>query len=1127
MADTVDFEFDVGMNTESAEKSAEHLQKEIEKIFEAHRGTESATLSTLETQMRNNCDRAIQLQKDMNALSQEIANTQSYANFQKKIENTEASLESLSKAIEQAKEVTTRKTNAPLAMRNVKDIDAEIELTRKAIAQSEERGLSTDAYVKKIELLSGYQEKYNAQLENTRVAYRGQIVSFQELQEMYDNAQKSIESLRASQAELSNGDSQMTFANASSQLDNLQQKYNSLDTILNITTSSIERQAVAYSETAQRQQEAQEAEEQRLAEIQRLAEEQARIEAAMQQMADERRQDMEAQAELEKQLAQKRWEMAVEEQERQAALQQQHQQEKANMQAIKDAAEEAKIAQREARMETIAANSSLMALNMTVRSIGRLIPGLSTTALSAIVMMSRAMMRVTRITSTDLMNALTKVGAGIVKIFDFIMSHPLVLVVGALIAAIVLLIKKLKEMYDETKKQVEEIFKLVEDGLKRLMELFKEFTVALAKGFVKVGLTIPKLFAKGAEKLVELLKYIANIGLNNLDTLAKWNDGNNTLNKSLSNITSSLEYLKAAIASVIAPVITYVEPVLTRIIDLLAQVFTAIGMLIAKLTGANTFQKAIRVQKDYAESLKQTNGQLASFDKLNVLNSNNANAGVDFKLIDLKEEELPDWLKELTDDFGGFMNKLGKKISKFIKKFLKSINWNTLKTKAREIGGGFAEFINGLFEVPDIGTTIGNTLGEAFNTITSLINGFINDLKADEIGSQLGDALMGFVYTTDWVEVGNIFSGAMNKLAEMVKNFTDEVNGEDIGRAISIVIKNALDGLDWEMIGEAIDGIAEDLAGLLNKVLTPDNFTLVGDTLANALNTVFHGIQVFTDTAKWTEWGQAIATGIMEFFEKVDWKATALTISHLVTGFLDMILSALKYLTDPVNLKTIMKSVKDFFENIPWKEIGERAKQISTQLRGVLALIWKTLKESGAYDEIISMIRDFLEEKENWEKLFSAFKAEFVGDLLWAKIKGIFQTVANAVASALNKIIEFVKNALGAIADIIGDVKVALGITETSYSASSNMDRHVLKAPQFANGAVLPPNKPFLAVVGDQKNGTNVEAPLSTIQQAVADVMKDIQVNVKFDVQGDPNKLFKAVQKEARIYYNQTERTAF
>ena len=40
---------------------------------------------------------------------------------------------------------------------------------------------------------------------------------------------------------------------------------------------------------------------------------------------------------------------------------------------------------------------------------------------------------------------------------------------------------------------------------------------------------------------------------------------------------------------------------------------------------------------------------------------------------------------------------------------------------------------------------------------------------------------------------------------------------------------------------------------------------------------------------------------------------------------------------------------------------------------------------------------------------------------------------------------------------------------------------------------MLPANKPFLAMVGDQKHGTNVEAPLATIQEAVAMVMADYE----------------------------------
>ncbi len=43
--------------------------------------------------------------------------------------------------------------------------------------------------------------------------------------------------------------------------------------------------------------------------------------------------------------------------------------------------------------------------------------------------------------------------------------------------------------------------------------------------------------------------------------------------------------------------------------------------------------------------------------------------------------------------------------------------------------------------------------------------------------------------------------------------------------------------------------------------------------------------------------------------------------------------------------------------------------------------------------------------------------------------------------------------------------------------------------PYLAQGAVIPPNREFMAVLGDQKQGTNIEAPLETIKQALAEVM--------------------------------------
>ena len=79
-----------------------------------------------------------------------------------------------------------------------------------------------------------------------------------------------------------------------------------------------------------------------------------------------------------------------------------------------------------------------------------------------------------------------------------------------------------------------------------------------------------------------------------------------------------------------------------------------------------------------------------------------------------------------------------------------------------------------------------------------------------------------------------------------------------------------------------------------------------------------------------------------------------------------------------------------------------------------------------------------------------------------------------------------------------------------------------LTAPQIpllAQGAVLPPNKPFLAMVGDQKHGTNIEAPLSTIQEAVAAVMGE-QVTAMmagFEALVEENRLLRQVVENIEL----------
>ena len=81
--------------------------------------------------------------------------------------------------------------------------------------------------------------------------------------------------------------------------------------------------------------------------------------------------------------------------------------------------------------------------------------------------------------------------------------------------------------------------------------------------------------------------------------------------------------------------------------------------------------------------------------------------------------------------------------------------------------------------------------------------------------------------------------------------------------------------------------------------------------------------------------------------------------------------------------------------------------------------------------------------------------------------------------------------------------------------------------PLLAEGAVLEPNKPFLAVVGDQTRGTNVEAPLDTIKQALREELEQIVVNVVFNVNNDADRMYEIVKERSWTERQRTSAVQF
>ena len=76
------------------------------------------------------------------------------------------------------------------------------------------------------------------------------------------------------------------------------------------------------------------------------------------------------------------------------------------------------------------------------------------------------------------------------------------------------------------------------------------------------------------------------------------------------------------------------------------------------------------------------------------------------------------------------------------------------------------------------------------------------------------------------------------------------------------------------------------------------------------------------------------------------------------------------------------------------------------------------------------------------------------------------------------------------------------------FHFEDNLGMSAFRFPELATGAVIPPNKPFMAMLGDQRNGTNIETPLNTMLEAFRSALSEYNLgnnnqNATMEVDGE------------------------
>ena len=190
-------------------------------------------------------------------------------------------------------------------------------------------------------------------------------------------------------------------------------------------------------------------------------------------------------------------------------------------------------------------------------------------------------------------------------------------------------------------------------------------------------------------------------------------------------------------------------------------------------------------------------------------------------------------------------------------------------------------------------------------------------------------------------------------------------------------------------------------------------------------------------------------------------------------------------------VKETMQKFDDFLQEIFAKDFTEVFGPVLGEALNAffqnVENIWNSIKQ--IFNGIVTFISGVF--AGDWEKAWEGIKDIFEG--VFKAFEALAKAPLNAVIGAINGLIGGVESGLNKIIEMINGIDFDIPDWVPVFGGKS-FDINIpkvksVKIPYLAQGAVIPPNAPFMAVLGDQRHGTNIEAPLDTIKQAVREVV--------------------------------------
>lgn len=382
-------------------------------------------------------------------------------------------------------------------------------------------------------------------------------------------------------------------------------------------------------------------------------------------------------------------------------------------------------------------------------------------------------------------------------------------------------------------------------------------------------------------------------------------------------------------------------------------------------------------------------------------------------------------------------------------------------------------------------------------------------------------------------------------LAEQFKWLLEGPLG-DVILKIETFLGKLIDSLKllWEsVLAPLINWIIANLLPVMAEIID-----VVGTVAIKAIKSLIKIIGDVADTL----------SGIIDFLVGVftgDWELAWQGIKEIADGIWNLIKDIITGTWDVIKTVTkgALKTIKAVISTA-WNAIKTATSTVWNAIKKTLSNLWGTLKATAntvfnAIKNKVTGVWDSVKNKTSqvWESVttFVSDKVEAIKNAITNKfnaardaVRSAFEGIVNFIKDPINQAISIVNNAVGMINNAIGGIESAFSFGP--WSVPTPFGRKTIgfhatfprigTIPYLASGAVIPPRSEFLAVLGDQKKGNNLEAPESLLRQIVREESGKGQeggntYNVTINASG--RKLLDIIISEAEMRRNRNGKNPF